>query len=406
VDQPYPADRIWFLHLLRAFAVLGVLYSHVVSGPWAQSEVHARYANVSPPDLTGLTSPWDNPLLVPFIHGPLAWPYHHGVDTGAAGVGLFFLISGVLIPMALDRHRPTDFLITRIFRIYPVWVASLAIAAAWFVGHAAFTNFPPVTYGLTDWAANAGLITDWVPLKAGINPVAWTLLIEWKFYLLCAGLAAAGLLHRPAAILGSGVVVVTLGVAGHRYLVARPYSGEVLQTLASIARDSAPFLCVTLIGACIYHRFVGRWTSRTCVLLISALSLLMVSSFRYGTSDWGAGSVRIRSFAAAGVFFLIAYAFRSRIPYSRTLNWIADISYPMYAVHYLLGVGVMFTVYALLPIPLAAQIASVAVTLVASTALHRWVELPANEFGKRLASADWRRSPAPEEPEPEPDTVG
>ena len=61
----------------------------------------------------------------------------------------------------------------------------------------------------------------------------------------------------------------------------------------------------------------------------------------------------------------------------------------------------MFTVYSVLPIPLAAQVASVAVTLLVSTALHRWVERPANAFGKRLASGDDQRSPAREEPDSE-----
>jgi len=400
VGQPETTDRVWFLHLLRAFAVLGVVYSHVVTGPWAMAEIHARYGNVPTPNLSTYSLKWGNPLAVPSAYGPLSWPYHHGVDTGAAGVGLFFLISGVLIPMALDRHRPAGFLVMRVFRIYPVWVASLAIAALWFIGHAMLTDFPPVTYDGTEWLVNAGLVTDWAPLKAVINPVGWTLLIEWKFYLLCAGLAAAGLLHRPRAILASGVVLAAAGVGGHRYLLAHPYSGEFLQTLASIARDSAPFLSVTLIGVCIYHRLLGRWSRPVCTLLVASLSLLMVVSFRYGTADWEAGWVRIRSFAAAGVVFLIVYLCRNRIPYSRTLNWIADISYPMYAVHYILGVGVMFTVYSVLPIPLAAQVASVAVTLLVSTALHRWVERPANAFGKRLASGDDQRSPAREEPDP------
>ena len=404
MGQPESPDRIWFLHLLRAFAVLAVLYSHVVSGPWAQADVHARYVGVPIPDLSQIDSKWDNPLLVPYIYGPSAWPYHHGVDAGAAGVGLFFLISGVLIPMALDRHRPGGFLIMRVFRIYPVWIASLAVAALWFVGYSTLAHHAQLPYSAGEWALNAGLITDWAPLRAVINPVGWTLLIEWKFYLLCAGLAAAGLLHRPGAIVGTGVALVTLGVGGHRYLLAHPYSGEFLQTLASIARDSAPFLCVTLIGVCIYHRLVGRWSTGTSALLIAALSLLMITAFRFGTPDWDAGWVRIRSLAAAGLFFLVVYLLRDRIPRSQILNWIANISYPMYAVHYLLGVGVMFTVYALLPIPLAAQAASVAVTLVASTALHRWVERPANDFGKRLGAS--QRRPGRPAPEPDPDPVG
>lgn len=400
VGKPDTSDRIWFLHLLRAFAVLGVLYSHLVSGPWAQFEVHARYANVPPPDLSGLDSKWDNPLLVPYVYGPLAWPYHHGVDSGAAGVALFFLISGLLIPMALERHDIRGFLTSRVFRIYPVWVASLALAALWFFGYAALTQASAPAYTVVDWMRNAALVTDWAPGRPIINPVAWTLLIEWKFYLLCAGLAALGLLHRPVAIVGTVAALTALGIAGHHYLLANPYSGTFVQTAASVARDAPPFLCATFIGTCLYHRLDDRWSARTCTLAIGALSALMVVSFRYGTPDWDAGWVRIRSFVAAGILLAVFYVFRDRIPYSRLLNWIATISYPIYAVHYLIGVGVMFSVYSLLPIPVVAQAVSVAVTLVAATALHRWVERPANDFGKQLAAPQHRPQRAAKAPEP------
>jgi peptidoglycan/LPS O-acetylase OafA/YrhL len=392
VGHTEASDRIWFLHALRAFAVLGVLYSHVVSGPWAQVDVHARYANVRPPDLSTYDSKWDNPLLVPYVYGPLSWPYHHLVDTGAAGVGLFFLISGVLIPMALERRSAKAFLIARFFRIYPVWVAGLVIAGLSFLTYSTITHFPLPHYGAMDWTVNAGLITDWFPSRVVINPVNWTLLVEWKFYFLCAALAAVGMLHRPAAILGLVTLLVALGIGANH-----AHASGLLQLLAGIVRETAPHLCVTFVGVCIYHRLAGRWSTRSCVLVVAALWALLYASFRYGTVATAGGAVRFASCTAAAIFFLAVLALRDRLPRSRLVNWIANISYPIYAVHYLLGVGVMYSVYALVPVIVVAQAASVTVTLLAATAIHRWVERPANAFGKRMSAPT---------PRPEVDPVG
>ncbi len=46
---------------------------------------------------------------------------------GPFGVALFFLISGLVIPFSFDRHRTGAFLLARLLRIYPTYLAALLI---------------------------------------------------------------------------------------------------------------------------------------------------------------------------------------------------------------------------------------------------------------------------------------
>src|SRR5207302_7393955 len=43
------------------------------------------------------------------------------------------------------------------------------------------------------------------------------------------------------------------------------------------------------------------------------------------------------SYSTALVGFTAAYIFRDRLPHSRVLNWLADVSYPLYCIHGVVG---------------------------------------------------------------------
>ena len=89
-------QRLIFANQLRGIAVLAVVFSHLVGVFWGMRDF-VGLASASPaqsgppPDLFILVShPW-------FNFGPF-------------GVGLFFLISGLVIPFSLERHTRGTFL--------------------------------------------------------------------------------------------------------------------------------------------------------------------------------------------------------------------------------------------------------------------------------------------------------
>ena len=157
-------------------------------------------------------------LAVVFYHvesGINGWfaPAHRlpSGEIGAAGVDLFFLVSGFIMVVTSTTISPRTFLVRRIVRIVPLYWLSLAIflAAAFVVPQregqdrslaAIVTSFLFIPYARPDGTLQP------------LNPVGWTLNYEMMFYLVFAlGLAVSR--RHVAAIASAGILgVVAAGM--------------------------------------------------------------------------------------------------------------------------------------------------------------------------------------------------
>lgn len=103
------------------------------------------------------------------------------LNPGRVGVYVFFVISGFVIPISIEKTvRVSDFLITRFFRLYPAyWFSLLWHFVAWRNGaqliQLADFNNP------WHWIANLSMLQMYVGVK-DISLVAWTLGLEWIIY--------------------------------------------------------------------------------------------------------------------------------------------------------------------------------------------------------------------------------
>lgn len=127
------------------------------------------------------------------------------LNAGAQGVDLFFILSGfVLTWNYLDRmgdawstRETLRFLWLRLARVWPVYLVTMHLAAAWivftlYVGHVPAE--PPVVDSLnaTSWVRQVLLMQLWFqPYFDGSswNGPAWSISAEWLAYLLFGGLA-------------------------------------------------------------------------------------------------------------------------------------------------------------------------------------------------------------------------
>lgn len=126
---------------------------------------------------------------------------HHAFpDTksvGAAGVDLFFVISGFIMATCAGGRRPLEFLADRAWRIYPLWLIALA---------------PWLAIDPQDLLHVVRSVTLW-PVYGGqfLNPalgIGWTLSFEFLFYL---GFASA-LATRPMVPLLLFCLCLVLGL--------------------------------------------------------------------------------------------------------------------------------------------------------------------------------------------------
>lgn len=358
-------DRIWFAQLLRGVAAFIVLYRHLFVGFWIANVPVAAFAGVLP-----LPGTHDLPHhALTRVLDPI------GISGGPLGVGLFFLISGFVIPFSLDRLGPLQFLIQRFFRLYPTYAVGLAVTCA-VVGLYSATHDVPYKIRFSTYLKNASLCRDW--LKGhGIDGIVWTLEVELKFYLICAAICTVANLRKWWAIL-IPMGLLTLGCCT---LTMNPPANRIVTVLAI----ASPFLPFMFLGTCFANLQHRRWSLEKSLAVGGALAGCAAINFEHVQLLVGLlPRYFYASYGLALAIFTLAYAFQNRIPYSRVLNGLAEISYPLYVIHGVCGY-VLLTVLMEAGWPASPAIAfTVLLALVAATGLHFAVERPSLRFAKWL----------------------
>ena len=356
-------DRYVFANQLRGAAALCVVVAHLGGVYWVEPQLVAA-ATFSP------AATFTVPGFVASIGA---------LDLGPYGVGLFFLISGFVIPLSLQRLGAGPFLIARLFRIYPTYLVALAIeltatavsAALW---HRAWTYDPKVLL------ANALLAIDLFNVPS-IDLVNWTLTVELKFYLLIALLAIPIRRGSLSALFAVAAVIVVVTRYSHAIFVVLPGLGHALQ----IFESNAIYLLFMLIG--IVFSFHARGQIRPIPALIAGLTLyalvVVCWPLTFFRGEYPAAPI---GYGCALATFFVFYVAHKRVPRTRIGDFFADISYPLYLVHSLIGYSIMQLLVARHVDPIAALVAAFAVVVLLALALHATVETHSQAFGKMLAT--------------------
>jgi len=112
---------------------------------------------------------------------------------GWLGTHVFFVVSGFVIPYSLFvseyrlRHHLGRFLLKRIARIDPPYFVALAISIAAWQASTLVPGFRGMPFRLSvpQLLAHLGYVNAFLGYE-WLNPVFWTLAIEFQYYVLCA----------------------------------------------------------------------------------------------------------------------------------------------------------------------------------------------------------------------------
>ncbi|MFC7735037.1 acyltransferase family protein [Roseomonas sp. GCM10028921] len=363
--------RLVFANQLRGLAALAVVVSHLIGVFWGAREV-VSWATSTP------VQPGDAPGVFQLVSQP--W-----FNFGPFGVSVFFLISGLVIPISLGHHSQGSFLLARLLRIYPTYLACFAVnlGAAWLASR----HFgQPFNHGWSSIVANALLIPD---LKAQliIDLVNWTLCIELKFYVLMALLAPA--IRRGSV---SVLFAIGFGLLAANLMVQIPDIQHALRGVPEIARGirfASPYLVFMLIGVLFNYRLRGLLSLRDMAAGMAGLGLLFVACWRSSAFAEQFPVVTI-NYAYGLALFAGLFALRRHIRPFRPLDALADISYPLYLIHSLVGYTLLRALMITGGMGYAAALAiTLPACLLVATLLHLGVERWSITAGKRLA----RRAP-------------
>jgi len=103
------------------------------------------------------------------------------IEYGKYTVHFFFVISGLLIFMTLDRSaHPKYFVVSRFSRLYPAYWACLSLTAL-VITISPYYNYHPVT--AIQFFANLTMFQHWMFIE-DMDGVYWTLAVEMCFYIL------------------------------------------------------------------------------------------------------------------------------------------------------------------------------------------------------------------------------
>lgn len=315
------------------------------------------------------------------------------IDRNALAVDVFILLSGFVIARLIDQKREHygQYLIRRAFRLFPLYLIVLAVSTLLLpVQLAAWSNVPFDTasnvsrvalaqQGLANLPAHLGAH---VPLFQGVIPQsvlpgvaytivgqAWSISLEWQFYLLAPLFMWALLARRRWPLMMAAVIAL--------HLAARPFSNAFLGAK----------ILLFCIGMCCYLALERRGDRRVWSGITIGLTLVAVAV---------GGALQVIPLAIWSAALLSSVA-----PPAHPARWLADalssklavhfgeISYSLYLVHMIPLYGSIYALGRLSASRGALQVVVPILTLIGAYLIARVtfaaVEKPGIAFGAKLA---------------------
>jgi peptidoglycan/LPS O-acetylase OafA/YrhL len=272
--------------------------------------------------------------------------YHLGLNWGATGVDLFFVLSGFLITgILLACRRPLEegrqslrstaarFYARRFLRIFPLYYAVLALASL------VLTLEPGIlvslwTYTFNLWGAWRGM------LSGSLISHFWSLAVEEQFYLLWPWVI---LLAPRRALVPSVCATIAVGPLSRQLLFAAgaPFDAMRMVTTSCLDLLGAGALLAVLVerrGLEVLARSqLARWTG----VVGGGLLLLGGAIQMRGAAVGGATALEVLVVYTRWPFFawLVLGAARGfggalgRVLAAGPLTWVGKVSYGVYVFH-------------------------------------------------------------------------
>ena len=284
-------------------------------------------------------------------------PLGFGFPAGNYGVHLFFLISGFVIFMTLERTRGAmDFVVSRFSRLFPAYWAAIAVTAA--VVYA--IGLPGQPLPPRDLLLNATMLQQVLGANH-LDGSYWTLQVELFFYVQMLGWYLVGLLGQIRwIIVGWLALAVAYGESAEHHL---HFSYAVRELL--IVRH-IPFFALGIL----FYRLWSR-PDRSPLADVALMALCVVAIAIAGPP--------VLVWVALSCCGVLALFIGGALRWLATPGclWLGSISYTLYLLHQAIGFAVIHRLEAAGIASAWAVVAAFAVTLTLAALLGALVERPA-----------------------------
>lgn len=364
-------NKIWFAQMLRGLAALFVVFAHLFVIP-------LPYMGTLLKDPSLANSHIQTANFLQKFYFYLA---DSVVNLGAFGVGTFFLISGFVISFSIRKRDPVQFLLNRLFRVYPVVFIVLALdLLVLFIYSLFIVQSSLSSKDFYDFFINSLLIIR--PLVGGIHVdgVLWTLEIELVFYIII-------FLFGKIIIKSPGLFLLFISVLFTSF-VGLAYIGSAVREgvpYFNFLYNSLPHLLLMCVGILFYCIATKNWRKKNIllVLLINLFYCSLSFTYLYRYNYVLSLSYFLLPLLSWSIFFYLDG--KKLLPFNPILNFLANISFSLYLTHQILGFAIEsilltklgFNVYLVIFL-------SILVCLVWAVLIYYVVELRAQRLSRRF----------------------
>ncbi|MBP9837610.1 MAG: acyltransferase [Proteobacteria bacterium] len=240
------------------------------------------------------------------------------LPDGRHGVHLFFMISGYVILMTLDKAKSAlDFAVSRFCRLFPTYWLSVLITFS----IVSYFGLPGREVTIRDALINLSMIPEALGVSL-VDNCYWSLQVELFFYVLMATLVFSG--QRKNLILILAILVaadLALLLAWGDSANSLPKPLKALRLLLGLR-----FLHLFLFGIICYQRKIDNKWYYLPLLVFCILTSLIEKKIDHSLI-----------IAAIGMVFFLATNFQISLFRSKFLIFFGFISYPFYLLHQNIG---------------------------------------------------------------------
>lgn len=299
------------------------------------------------------------------------------MQLGQFGVTLFFLTSGFVIPMTLERGTLKRFWTSRLFRLFPLYLVVLAVLAI-LTAVGLWHQSDALTSG--QWLLNATMLQGLVA-QPHVLGVFWSLTWEMLFYGVMCALFLLGLHRRSITI-----ALVALTLANVDALTPSLPDGGWYPIWWM-------FLAQLCTGTVFYRLLKGETTvGRVALVAVYYVGTCVHVTWQYmggappATGGTWAFPAMTTAWVLAILVFVAGYLLRNRTM-PRPMVWTGTISYSLYLVHLVvMDIGRPLDAPTTVIVDGKTTIALyVIVSFAVAWATYRWIEKPCVDLGRRLS---------------------
>jgi peptidoglycan/LPS O-acetylase OafA/YrhL len=298
-------------------------------------------------------------------------------SLGATGVDLFFIISGFVILLTLEKTKNwQDFIVSRFARLYPAyWISVLSVTTLM-----VFTNIicdRSSTGLLVKFLANMTMLQTYFKVRH-LDGTYWTLQVEMLFYLFMLLVFLTNSLKRVEAI----SCMAMLPIMGYHLLLNTKFHD--LQLTLSNYLPLLNHFPLFFAGILFYKMKFDRVSPQRYLLVIGCFILQYILFFDGGFSRYYVSQSEY-GFMLIIYFNLFLFYLTNRLNFivNRVTLFLGSISYSLYLFHSYLGSEFLIpglVEYANFNFWLAALGVALPMSLIIATLVNRYIEKPIMQY--------------------------